>query len=120
VAVTIHSHSEYGAAATGDDGRFTLPVEGGGFLTFVFKKDVYITSHTETESDRPPLSRAKSFMYQGCTVHSDSNGNVEIDIEDGSDVLGARLCRLRVMMDRRLVKFAPSENSIPAIPESPS
>jgi len=47
VAVTIHGHSEYGTAATGDDGSFTLPVEGGGFLTVVFKKEGYITSHRQ-------------------------------------------------------------------------
>jgi len=47
VAVTIHGHSEYGTTATGDDGSFTLPVEGGGFLTVVFKKEGYITSHRQ-------------------------------------------------------------------------
>jgi len=47
VAVIVHGHSEYGTAVTVDDGSFTLPVEGGGFLTIVFKMEGRITSHRQ-------------------------------------------------------------------------
>ncbi|NQT69847.1 MAG: tandem-95 repeat protein [Desulfobacteraceae bacterium] len=39
VAVTIHSHPEYGTAATGADGRFSIPIEGGTTFTMVYQKD---------------------------------------------------------------------------------
>lgn len=47
VAVTVHGHLEYGTATTGSDGSFNLPVEGGGFLTMVFKMEGRITSHRQ-------------------------------------------------------------------------
>ncbi len=46
-AVTVHGHPGYGTAATGDDGGFTLPVEGGGYLTVIFKMEGRITSHRQ-------------------------------------------------------------------------
>ncbi|TAN43224.1 MAG: hypothetical protein EPN22_10370 [Nitrospirae bacterium] len=50
VAVSVHSHPEYGTASTDGNGRFSIPVEGGGALTFVYKKVGYITSHRQVNS----------------------------------------------------------------------
>ncbi len=44
VSVTIHGHSEFGTAVTDREGRFSLPVEGGGVLTALFRKAGYISA----------------------------------------------------------------------------
>jgi hypothetical protein len=38
VTITVHSHAEYGSVTTDDQGRFSIPVEGGGTLTVVYEK----------------------------------------------------------------------------------
>ncbi|MFH2011587.1 MAG: RHS repeat-associated core domain-containing protein [Pseudomonadota bacterium] len=45
VSVTIHKHPEYGTATTDVDGRFTIPVNGGGTITVVYGKDGFIPAH---------------------------------------------------------------------------
>jgi len=45
VSITIHSHPEYGTAATDFQGRFSLPVEGGGTLTVNYRKEGLIPIH---------------------------------------------------------------------------
>ncbi|WP_419657892.1 putative membrane protein with YD repeats [Desulfosarcina variabilis str. Montpellier] len=47
VSVTIHGHSQYGTATTDDQGRFSIPVEGGSVMTVVYQKDGLITSHRQ-------------------------------------------------------------------------
>ena len=38
VTITVHSHAEYGSVTTDDEGRFSIPVEGGGTLTVAYQK----------------------------------------------------------------------------------
>ena len=38
VAVAVHSHPEYGTCRTDAEGRYALPMEGGGMLTLVYRK----------------------------------------------------------------------------------
>jgi RHS repeat-associated protein len=38
VAVSVHRHAEYGSAASDEQGRFSIPVEGGGTLTIIYQK----------------------------------------------------------------------------------
>ncbi|MDX1823903.1 MAG: Ig-like domain-containing protein, partial [Thiohalomonadales bacterium] len=38
IAITVHSHAEYGSVITNEQGRFSIPVEGGGTLTIVYQK----------------------------------------------------------------------------------
>ena len=47
VKVSIHNHSEYGSAQTDNQGRFSIPVEGGGTLTVVYEKASFITTHRQ-------------------------------------------------------------------------
>lgn len=44
VTVTVIENPAYGSAATGFDGRFSLPVEGGGFFTVRYQKQGYISA----------------------------------------------------------------------------
>ena len=45
VAVTILDSPQYGTAFTDIDGRFSMPVEGGGSLVAVFNKPDYLEVH---------------------------------------------------------------------------
>ncbi|MGB5745764.1 MAG: hypothetical protein WBM69_02205, partial [Desulfobacterales bacterium] len=44
VSIAIQGHPEYGTVATDIEGRFTIPVEGGGMLTVMFQKDAFISA----------------------------------------------------------------------------
>lgn len=50
VSVTIHGQPEFGTAVTDADGRFSLPVEGGGVLTAVFRKAGYISAQRQVHT----------------------------------------------------------------------
>ncbi|MFA4828189.1 MAG: RHS repeat-associated core domain-containing protein [Thermodesulfovibrionales bacterium] len=45
--VSIHNHSEYGTVTTNSEGRFSIPVNGGGTITVVYEKSGYITTHRQ-------------------------------------------------------------------------
>ncbi|OPY76594.1 MAG: tRNA nuclease WapA precursor [Syntrophorhabdus sp. PtaU1.Bin050] len=47
VAVSVHVKPQYGTAMTDSSGRFSLPVEGGGIVTFSYAKPGLITSHRQ-------------------------------------------------------------------------
>ncbi|MHC4267754.1 MAG: putative metal-binding motif-containing protein, partial [Planctomycetota bacterium] len=47
IVVSIHRHPEYGTVQTDSEGIFSIPVEGGGTLTLVYKKAGLITSHRQ-------------------------------------------------------------------------
>ncbi|WLE95637.1 MAG: RHS repeat-associated core domain-containing protein [Candidatus Electrothrix communis] len=47
VRITMHGHPEYGTVLTDTDGKFTIPVEGGGTMTVVYEHAGYITSHRQ-------------------------------------------------------------------------
>ena len=45
VSITIHGRPDYGTVKTDAEGRFSIPVEGGGTMTLIYQKDSFITSH---------------------------------------------------------------------------
>jgi RHS repeat-associated protein len=47
VAVSIFDHPGYGSTATDRDGRFTLPVEGGGILSVSYRKPGFISAQRQ-------------------------------------------------------------------------
>ncbi|MEN6441922.1 MAG: PKD domain-containing protein, partial [Syntrophobacter sp.] len=47
VTIAIFQHADYGTARTGEDGRFTLPVEGGLTLTVTYARTGFISSHRQ-------------------------------------------------------------------------
>ncbi|MCK5644164.1 MAG: carboxypeptidase regulatory-like domain-containing protein [Gammaproteobacteria bacterium] len=47
VLITIYSHPQYGTAKTDAEGKFSIPVEGGGTIKVIFKKQGFITSHRQ-------------------------------------------------------------------------
>jgi len=47
VRIIVHSHPEYGTVLTDTDGRFTIPVDGGGTITIAYEHTGFITSHRQ-------------------------------------------------------------------------
>ena len=47
VYITVHSHPEYGTAFTDNEGRFSIPVEGGSIVTVVYQKQGLIPAQRE-------------------------------------------------------------------------
>ncbi|MDB4442496.1 hypothetical protein N9219_03640, partial [bacterium] len=45
VSISIHNHPEYGTVTTNAEGRFSIPVEGGGNLTVNYRKEGLIPIH---------------------------------------------------------------------------
>ncbi|CAK8715278.1 hypothetical protein GKODMF_06890 [Candidatus Electrothrix gigas] len=43
----MHGHPEYGTVLTNTEGRFSIPVEGGGTMTLTYRHDGFITSHRQ-------------------------------------------------------------------------
>ncbi len=62
VAVTILDHPEYGTTITGTDGRFSIPVEGGGTITVVYQKEGLITAHRKVNVPWNDIAIAKSIV----------------------------------------------------------
>ncbi len=96
VLVSILSRSHYGTAKTNAEGRFSIPVEGGGTLTVTYKKDGLITTHrkvyvpwndiavTETITMIPEDTRSTTLTFDGnpstiishqSTIVTDDRGN---------------------------------------------
>ena len=47
VRITVHGHPEYGTVLTDTEGRFTIPVDGGGTITIAYEHAGFITSHRQ-------------------------------------------------------------------------
>ncbi len=47
VRITVHGHPEYGTVLTDTDGKFTIPVDGGGTISIAYKHAGFITSHRQ-------------------------------------------------------------------------
>jgi len=50
VTIELLHKPQYGTAFTDDNGRYSIPAEGGGSLTVAYRKDGYITSHRKVET----------------------------------------------------------------------
>ncbi len=47
IQVSIHGHAEYGSATTDNNGRYSLPLDGGTTFTMVYQMTGLITSHRQ-------------------------------------------------------------------------
>ena len=108
VAVAIHGHPEYGTAFTDGEGRFSLPVEGGGTLTASYRKaglipvqrQVYVgwndTAVAGTVRMTPADSAVTTIAFDG----SGSNARIHRSSEI-ADSDGRRACTLVFSGDNR-------------------
>ncbi len=49
VCVSVFNSPEYGTVKTDVDGRFSIPVEGGGTLNLLYQKEEYLTVHRQVD-----------------------------------------------------------------------
>ncbi|CAK8723016.1 hypothetical protein GKODMF_14590 [Candidatus Electrothrix gigas] len=60
VRITVHGHPEYGTVLTNTEGRFSIPVEGGGTMTLTYRHDGFITSHRQVAVPWNDIAIAKT------------------------------------------------------------
>ena len=71
VAVSIFDHPGYGTTATDRDGRFTLPVEGGGILSVSYRKPGFISAQRQVQVPWNDIAVVEtvSLTFRGCGRH---------------------------------------------------
>lgn len=97
VRVSIHNHSEYGSVQTDNQGRFSIPVEGGGTLTVVYEKSGFITTHRQVYIPWNDIANAETITMAPedaavTTVSFDGNPSTIITHKSTTitDVYGSR------------------------------
>jgi RHS repeat-associated protein len=101
VSVTIHDHSEYGTVLTNTEGRFSIPVNGGGMVTLVYQKEGLITVHRKVNVSWNEIAVAETIQMItqdpiSTTVTFDGNPNTVVTHESTeiSDEHGTRSCTI--------------------------
>ncbi len=87
VTVTVLSHPEFGQTTTATDGTFSLAVNGGGLLTFVFTKDGYLMVQNQANvawQDYTILSEAALTPLDGHVTAVDLSSPAPIQVAQGS------------------------------------
>ena len=99
VFITIHSHPEYGTANTDENGRFSIPVEGGGTMTLVYQKEGLITAQRKVYVPWNDMAIAKTIQMiaedpASTTVTFDGNSETIVTHQstDVTDESGSRSC----------------------------
>ena len=101
VAVTVHSHPEYGTVETDAQGRFSIPVEGGGTMTLVYQKDGLLTVQRKVYVPWTDIAIAETIVMIAqdpvSTTHT-FDGNPETVVTHQStevtDEFGSRSCSM--------------------------
>ena len=101
VAVAIHDHPEYGTSSTDGDGRFSIPVEGGGTITVVYQKERLITAHRKLYVPWNDIAVAEAIKMiaedpAATTISFDGNPGTIITHQstEVSDEFGTRSCTM--------------------------
>ena len=101
VSIAFHSHPEYGTVATGQDGRFSVPVEGGGDMILEFRKENYITVHRKVDVPWNDIAICETLKMipqdpVSTEVMFDGNPNTVIahSSSEVTDEFGTRSCTL--------------------------
>lgn len=101
VSLTIHGHPEYGIAETNAEGRFSIPVEGGGTITVVYQKESLITAQRQVYVPWNDVAIAETIQMiaedpVASTVSFDGNPNTIVAHQSTkvSDAFGNRSCTM--------------------------
>lgn len=123
VSVTIHGHQEYGTVLTDATGRFSIPVEGGGNITVVYKKDDLITSHRKVFVPWNDIAVAKTIVMIAedpasttFTFDGDPNTVVTHESTEVTDEFGSRSCTIVFTGDNAAYEVDADGNIIQALP----
>lgn len=101
VSVTIHDHPEYGTVATDPEGRFSIPVEGGGTITLVYQKEGLLTVHRKVYVPWNDIAIAKTIVMiaedpASTTLSFDGNPETVVTHQstEVTDDFGTRACTM--------------------------
>jgi len=99
VSITIHGYVEYGTALTDAEGRFSIPVNGGGTITLVYEKQGLINAHRKVHVSWNEIAIAKTIQMiaqdsASTTVTFDGNPETVVTHQSTeiSDAYGTRSC----------------------------
>jgi len=101
VSVTILNHPEYGTVETGADGRFSIPVEGGGTMTVMYEKDGLLRVQRKVHVPWNDIAIAKTIVMiaedtASTTVTFDGNPETVVTHQstEVTDAFGSRSCSM--------------------------
>jgi RHS repeat-associated protein len=123
VSVAVHGHPEYGTARTDAQGRFNLPVEGGGTLTLLYRKAGLISAHRQVYVPWNSIAVAESIQMlsedsAATTVRFDgSSGKVTVHRSTPvEDSFGQRSCTVVFAGDNKAYLTDPGGNQVLELP----
>jgi len=119
VSLTIHGHPEYGTAETNTEGRFSIPVEGGGTITVVYQKESLITAQRQVYVPWNDVAIAETIQMiaedpAATTVTFDGNPNTVVAHQstEVADEFGSRSCTMVFTGDNRAYLIDEQGNDI--------
>jgi RHS repeat-associated protein len=119
VSLTIHGLPEYGTAETNAEGRFSIPVEGGGTITVVYQKENLITAQRQVYVPWNDVAIAETIQMiaedpAASTVSFDGNPNTIVAHQstEVSDAFGNRSCTMVFTGDNRAYLIDEQGNDI--------
>jgi len=108
VSITVHDHPEYGTSFTDGEGRFSIPVDGGGIITVVYQKEGLITAHRKVYVPWNDIAIAETILMiaedpAATTISFDGNPDniVTHQSTEVSDEFGTRSCSMVFTGDNR-------------------
>ncbi len=120
VSVTVLGHPEYGSAQTDSTGRFSIPVNGGGAITYVYQKQGFITSHRQVNVPWNGIATAEPMVMipedtAATTVSFNGNPSTVITHRSSTttDVSGSRALTMVFTGDNRAYVKDANGNEVP-------
>jgi RHS repeat-associated protein len=109
VFISILGHPEYGSTATGSDGRFGIPVEGGSRLSVEYRKEGFISAQRQVNVPWNDIAGAETLVMVALDPASTTmtfDGNSETVVTHRStpvsDASGTRSCSVVFKGDNRV------------------
>jgi RHS repeat-associated protein len=119
ISLTIHVHPEYGTAETNAEGRFSIPVEGGGIITIVYQKDSLITAQRQIYVPWNDIAIAETIVMitedpASTTLTFDGNPDTVVTHQstEVTDESGSRSCTTVFTGDNRAYLVDEEENDV--------
>ncbi len=119
VAVNILDNPQYGTAYSSLDGRFSIPIEGGGSLVVVFNKQDYIEVHrrilvpwNDVAEVTPIKMTTTDPVYTIAAFDGDPETVIRHRSSDVSDKWGTRACTLVMNGDNRAFSVDKDGNDV--------
>ena len=122
VSITIHGYPEYGTVHTDNDGKFSIPVEGGSTITVIYKKQGYISSQRKVYvpwNDIAVVETVQMVSEDLVSTYIEFDGNPDTVITHESteitDDFGSRSCTMVFTGDNQAYLTDENANDIQAL-----